>query len=157
MSSNVGSGSGRSRKPASIRTLGKSSNDQLSAAGSVKRTISSSNSASAQAATPTAGSTQRSLKSSSSAPHVSSSGSTSTQKYRVNPRLPYDKDAEPAPSTIMYWSRAPVWGALPMRSMRGHTVTLVDSMAWLIGGCDDKDSSKELYCFNTGVSSAFFF
>ncbi|KAJ3492706.1 hypothetical protein NLJ89_g11179 [Agrocybe chaxingu] len=74
------------------------------------------------------------------------------QKYRLNPRLPHDKDAEPAPSTIMYWSRASVWGAIPMRTMRAHTMTLVDTTAWLIGGCDDKDSSKDLYCFNTGTS-----
>jgi len=40
-----------------------------------------------------------------------------------------------------------------MRSMRGHTVTLIDSMAWLIGGCDAEDSAKELYCFNTGIAS----
>jgi hypothetical protein len=153
---NVGSGSARStRKPASIRTLGKSSNDQLTAAAgsstSVKRTMSSSsNATTSQAAAGSNGSTHKPLKPSVSAPHV---GSTTSQKYRLNPRLPHDKDAEPAPSTIMYWSRAPVWGAIPMRSMRGHTVTLVDSMAWLIGGCDAEDSSKDLYCFNTGVLS----
>lgn len=33
--------------------------------------------------------------------------------------------------------------------MRAHTVTLVDTTAWLFGGCDDKDSSKDIYCFDT--------
>lgn len=119
----------------------------------MKRTMSSSSSNATFQPTGTSSSSgaHRQLKSSSSAAHVASSGSAHSQKYRVNPRLPNDKDAEPAPSTLMYWSRAPVWGTLPMRSMRGHTITLVDSMAWLIGGSDDKDSSKELYCFNTGL------
>src|ERR1700688_4787457 len=109
MSSSVGAGSGKTRKPASIRTLGKSSNDQLTTAAgsstSVKRTTSaSSNNAAAQGATLPAGSggssgnsVQKSLKTSSSNPHVASGGSTHPQKYRVNPRLPHDKDAEPAP------------------------------------------------------------
>lgn len=33
--------------------------------------------------------------------------------------------------------------------MRAHSVTLVDTTAWLYGGCDDKDSSKDIYCFDT--------
>ncbi|KIK93296.1 hypothetical protein PAXRUDRAFT_145380 [Paxillus rubicundulus Ve08.2h10] len=49
----------------------------------------------------------------------------------------------------MYWSRAPVHGALPMRHMRAHTVTLVDNVAWLFGGCDDKGCWKDIYCFDT--------
>jgi len=150
--SNAASGSTRTaRKPASVRTLGKSSTDQLATSGSIKRALSASSSS--QAATAGSNGTHKTLKTSSSTPHV---GSTVTQRYRANPRLPHDKDAEPAPSTIMHWSRAPVWGSLPMRSMRGHTVTLVDSMAWLIGGCDAEDSAKELYCFNTGITSLSF-
>ena len=154
MPSNSGSGGVRSTsKAASIRTLGKSSNDQLNAtslsipAGSMKRTTSASSNNTAQ---PTPTSSTKQSKSSSSVSQVSSNP-TVVQKYRVNPRLSYDKDAEPAPCTAMHWSRAPVWGALPMRAMRGHTVTLVDAMAWLIGGCDEKDNSKDLYCFNTGM------
>lgn len=149
-----GSGSVRSAaKATSTRTLGKSSNDQLGAssasmpAGTVKRTTSASSSTTTQSTTTTG----KPLKNSSNVSQVSSSSTATTQKYRVNPRLHHDKDAEPAPCTIMHWSRAPVWGALPMRVMRGHTVTLVDTMAWLIGGCDEKDSSKDLYCFNTGM------
>ncbi|KIY51359.1 galactose oxidase [Fistulina hepatica ATCC 64428] len=50
----------------------------------------------------------------------------------------------------MYWSRAPMWGHLPIRTMRAHSVTLVDSTAWMFGGCDDREStSKEVYCFDT--------
>ncbi|KAF8904757.1 hypothetical protein CPB84DRAFT_1772753 [Gymnopilus junonius] len=49
----------------------------------------------------------------------------------------------------MYWSRAPVWGTVPTRTMRAHTATLVDTTAWIFGGCDDRDSSKDVYCFDT--------
>lgn len=52
---------------------------------------------------------------------------------------------------MMYWSRAPVYGAIPMRSMRAHSVTLVEGVAWLFGGCDDKDCWKDVYCFDTGT------
>lgn len=51
---------------------------------------------------------------------------------------------------MMYWSRAPVYGAIPMRTFRAHTVTLVDNVAWLFGGCDDKDCWKDIYLFDTG-------
>ena len=147
------------RKPASVRTLGKSSSDQLSVASgstpsSVRRTTSvSSTAASQQVSVSGSGSSNRAPRVTTTTPSVSQSGQV--QKYRTNPRIPHDKDAEPAPSTIMYWSRAPVWGAMPMRSMRAHTVTLVDTTAWLIGGCDDKESSKDIYCFNTGESTSY--
>ncbi|KAF8645697.1 hypothetical protein AX16_007632 [Volvariella volvacea WC 439] len=72
----------------------------------------------------------------------------SLQKIRSTPRLPHDKDVEPAPSTLMYWSRAPVYGTLPTRPMRAHSVTLVDTTAWVFGGCDDKDNFQDIYCFD---------
>ncbi|KIJ61244.1 hypothetical protein HYDPIDRAFT_116246, partial [Hydnomerulius pinastri MD-312] len=71
------------------------------------------------------------------------------QRIRTNPRLPHSDDIPLAPATTMYWSRAPVHGALPMRNMRAHTVTLVDNVAWLFGGCDDKGCWKDVYCFDT--------
>ena len=49
-------------------------------------------------------------------------------KVRTIPHLPHGP-AEPAPPTLMYWSRAPVYGHLPSRSMRAHTVTLVENTA----------------------------
>ncbi|TRM58241.1 hypothetical protein BD626DRAFT_550751 [Schizophyllum amplum] len=67
----------------------------------------------------------------------------------MTPRFPNDKDVAPAAPTLMYWSRAPVYGTLPMRTMRAHTVTLIDSVAWLFGGCDDKESAKDIYLFDT--------
>ncbi|KAL1753756.1 hypothetical protein FB107DRAFT_264064 [Schizophyllum commune] len=70
-------------------------------------------------------------------------------KFRATPRFPNDKDVAPAAATLMYWSRAPVYGTLPMRTMRAHTVTLIDSVAWLFGGCDDKESAKDIYLFDT--------
>jgi hypothetical protein len=74
------------------------------------------------------------------------------QRFRTTPRLPHSDDVAIAPATTMYWSRAPVHGALPMRNMRAHTVTLVDNVAWLFGGCDDKGCWKDIYCFDTGRS-----
>ena len=75
-------------------------------------------------------------------------------KFRATPRFPNDKDVAPAAATLMYWSRAPVYGTLPMRTMRAHTVTLIDSVAWLFGGCDDKESAKDIYLFDTGAERA---
>lgn len=128
------------RKASSVRTLGKSSNDQLpSASGSsVKR--SSSNSASSTSVVTTK--TPRSMISHSQIP---------VPKFRATPRLPHEMDVESVPSTIMYWSRAPVWGTVPTRTMRAHTVTLVDTTIWLFGGCDDKDNSRDIYCFDIGM------
>ncbi|KAF8968725.1 hypothetical protein BDZ97DRAFT_1902785 [Flammula alnicola] len=111
--------------PASARTLGRSSNDQLaSASTSIKPPTPSGSS-----------STSRTPRSTTTQPQIPSP----VQKFR----------SSPPPSTIMYWSRAPVWGTIPMRTMRAHTVTLVDTTAWLFGGCDDKDSSIDIYCFDT--------
>ncbi|KAI6160286.1 hypothetical protein EDD17DRAFT_1778478 [Pisolithus thermaeus] len=71
------------------------------------------------------------------------------QKIRTNPRLPHAHDVPIAPATTMYWSRAPVHGALPMHNTRAHTVTLVDHVAWMFGGCDDKGCWRDVYCFDT--------
>jgi hypothetical protein len=74
-------------------------------------------------------------------------------KIRTVPHLPHGP-AEPAPPTLMYWSRAPVYGHLPSRSMRAHTVTLVENTAWLFGGCDDKGCAKDVWTFDVGASVA---
>ncbi|KAF8183747.1 hypothetical protein K438DRAFT_1599345 [Mycena galopus ATCC 62051] len=70
-------------------------------------------------------------------------------KVRSSPRLPHDMEVEAAPSTVLYWSKAPVFGIIPTRTMRAHTVTLVDTTAWLFGGCDDKECSRDIFCFDT--------
>ncbi|KXN82385.1 Host cell factor 2 [Leucoagaricus sp. SymC.cos] len=67
---------------------------------------------------------------------------------RSAPRLVYDKEAEAAPSTGMYWSRAPVFGAIPNRTMRAHSVTVVDNVLWLFGGCDERESWRDIYCLD---------
>lgn len=72
-------------------------------------------------------------------------------RMRSTPRLVYDKDAEAAPSTGMYWSRAPVFGTIPNRSMRAHSVTLVDHVMWLFGGCDEHESWRDIYCLDVGA------
>lgn len=90
---------------------------------------------------------------STSSPRISSRSksalnSSSRPKIRTIPHLPHGP-GDPSPPTLMYWSRAPVYGHLPMRSMRAHTVTLVDSStAWLFGGCDDKGCAKDVYLFD---------
>lgn len=74
---------------------------------------------------------------------------------RSTPRLVYDKDAEAAPSTGMHWSRAPVFGTIPNRSMRAHSVTLVGNVMWLFGGCDEHESWRDIYCLDVGVFIVF--
>ncbi|KAI0651330.1 galactose oxidase [Trametes meyenii] len=49
----------------------------------------------------------------------------------------------------MHWSRAPVYGQMPPRGLRAHSITLVDNVAWLFGGCDDLGCWKDVFCFNT--------
>jgi hypothetical protein len=44
-----------------------------------------------------------------------------------------------------------VFGIIPTRTMRAHTVTIVDTTAWLFGGCDDKECSRDIFCFDTGT------
>lgn len=132
------------RRAPSVRTLGKSSNDQLaSSSGSVKRSSSGSSSP-ATVVVANGSKTPRSM--------LSHSQINPVPKFRANPRLPHEKDVESVPSTVMYWSRAPVWGTVPMRTMRAHTVTLVDTTIWLFGGCDDKENARDIYCFDIGMS-----
>lgn len=83
---------------------------------------------------------------------VSSPSSQENVTKRTNPRLPHDKDATPAPPTAMYWSKAPVYGTMLNRPVRSHSVTLVDTTAWLLGGCDDHDSATDIFCFDIGES-----
>ncbi|KAG1818919.1 hypothetical protein EV424DRAFT_1404798, partial [Suillus variegatus] len=51
--------------------------------------------------------------------------------------------------------RLQIHGTLPMRAFRAHTVTLVDHVAWLFGGCDDKGRWKDVYCFDTDTTHWF--
>lgn len=53
-------------------------------------------------------------------------------------------DVPPAPSSGMYWSRAPVSGA-PHTALRAHTTTLVGSNVYVFGGCDSRACFNELY------------
>lgn len=71
-------------------------------------------------------------------------------RYRHNPHLPTG-NADPVPATLMYWSKAPVYGHLPTHNVRAHSVTLVDGVAWIFGGCDEKGCFKDVWCFNTGA------
>ena len=72
--------------------------------------------------------------------------------FRVAPRL-HLHDAEPAPPTLMYWSKAPTWGTLPTHKMRSHSATVVDNTTiWLFGGCDDRDFWRDVMCLDVGKS-----
>ena len=87
-------------------------------------------------------------------PHLPSSSA----RVRLLPHLPHSKDPEVAPTVQMYWSKAPVWGTMPNHGMRAHSVTLVDSVAWIFGGCDERGCWKDLWLFNTGkISPGYFF
>ncbi|OCH88927.1 galactose oxidase [Obba rivulosa] len=88
-------------------------------------------------------------KSSKSASAAQAQGDRTLQRYRVRhtPRLPHHKDVEPVPATLMYWSLAPVYGTLP-NGVRAHSVTLVDNIAWVFGGCDERGCWRDVFCFN---------
>ena len=83
-------------------------------------------------------------------PHLPSSSA----RVRLLPHLPHSKDTEIAPTVQMYWSKAPAWGTMPNHGMRAHSVTLVDSVAWIFGGCDERGCWKDLWLFNTGASTS---
>ncbi|EJD04992.1 galactose oxidase [Fomitiporia mediterranea MF3/22] len=58
-------------------------------------------------------------------------------------------EAEPAPPTLMYWSKAPIWGTLPTHKMRSHSASVVDNtMIWMFGGCDDKEFWRDVLCLD---------
>ncbi|KAJ2915363.1 hypothetical protein MD484_g5082, partial [Candolleomyces efflorescens] len=145
--------SARLRKAPSTRTLGKPSTDQLQVAATASGSGSSGGGAaggngSSGASIRRAGSASSASVSRSSRAQVGAGGHT-LNRYRSTPRLPHDKEMAPAPATGMYWSKAPVWGTLPSRSFRNHSATLVDTVVWIIGGNDDKESARDIYCFDT--------
>jgi len=76
-------------------------------------------------------------------------------KIRNTPHLPSGPPMELAAPTLMYWSRAPVYGHLPSRSMRAHSVTLVDNTAWLFGGCDERGCARDVWCCDVGAQCFF--
>ncbi|KAI0405785.1 hypothetical protein F4802DRAFT_606575 [Xylaria palmicola] len=53
-------------------------------------------------------------------------------------------DVPAAPSSGMYWSRAPVSGA-PQRPVRAHTTTLVGNNVYVFGGCDSRTCFNDLH------------
>lgn len=106
----------------------------------------------------------RASRSGRATPHTPGHGSThpngttphlpsSSARVRLLPHMPHSKDTEVAPTVQMYWSKAPVWGTMPNHGMRAHSVTLVDSVAWIFGGCDERGCWKDLWLFNTGAST----
>ncbi|KAI1638711.1 hypothetical protein F4809DRAFT_598665 [Biscogniauxia mediterranea] len=90
----------------------------------------------------------------------SSLGITSTSQPRkppsaARPRGPYlpfpplqdpkaAADVPAAPSSGMYWSRAPVSG-VSHTPLRAHTTTLIGSNIFVFGGCDSRTCFNELY------------
>ncbi|KAI0473777.1 hypothetical protein GGR56DRAFT_648944 [Xylariaceae sp. FL0804] len=90
--------------------------------------------------------------SSSAAPRKSSSAAASASArsrgaYTAFPPLQDPRaaaDVPAAPSSGMYWSRAPVSGA-PHTPLRAHTTTLVGSSVFVFGGCDSRACFNELY------------
>ncbi|KAJ9130424.1 Tip elongation aberrant protein 1 [Pleurostoma richardsiae] len=84
----------------------------------------------------------------SSVRHVSGTRATSARgTYTAFPPLADPRtapDVPPAPSSGMYWSRAPVSGH-PHTALRAHTTTLVGSNVYVFGGCDSRACFNELY------------
>jgi N-acetylneuraminic acid mutarotase len=72
---------------------------------------------------------------------------TSQGVYTAFPPLADPKtapDVPPAPSSGMYWSRAPVSGS-PHTALRAHTTTLIGSNVYVFGGCDSRACFNALY------------
>lgn len=78
---------------------------------------------------------------------------TSRAKFRHTPHLP-QYEAERVSAAMMHWSKAPVHGTLPTRSMRAHTVTMVDNIAWIFGGCDERGCWRDVWCFDIGTCTS---
>lgn len=71
-------------------------------------------------------------------------------RFRPLPRMSYP-ECDLVPPTQMYWSKAPVWGAIPNHGLRAHSATLIDSMVWIFGGCDERICYNDIWLFNTGA------
>lgn len=76
----------------------------------------------------------------------------SQPRHRSGIKIVHDKDEEDVPTSGMLWYRAPVHGALPGRTLRSHTTTTIRNKAWVIGGCDDKQSYRDIYCLDYGMT-----
>lgn len=78
---------------------------------------------------------------------TTASRSTPIPKYTAFPPLASPAtgpDVPPAPSSGMYWSRAPVSGhAHP--PLRAHTSTIIGSNIYVFGGCDSRACFNDLY------------
>jgi hypothetical protein len=74
-------------------------------------------------------------------------------KFRRFPHMPHDAHADEVPATGMYWFVAPVHGLMPSRGWRAHTVNVVDNVAWIFGGCDEKGGWQDVWLFDTGARS----
>ncbi|CAK5270956.1 unnamed protein product [Mycena citricolor] len=135
-----------SRKAPSVRTLGRTNS------GGESSPVLRSNSKLSSSTPGSASSSTTNLKESSVS--LKSKGSSGTlRKPRSSAKLQQQQEPEPdapsAPSTSLYWSKAPSFGAMPTRIMRAHTVTLVETtQAWLFGGCDDKECSTDVFLFD---------
>ncbi|RYC61929.1 hypothetical protein CHU98_g4264, partial [Xylaria longipes] len=53
-------------------------------------------------------------------------------------------DVPAAPSSGMYWSRAPISGAA-QKPVRAHTTTLIGNNVYVFGGCDSRACFNDLY------------
>jgi hypothetical protein len=141
----------RSRRAPSLRTLGKGSEiEPASPAVTTPNVTSSPASSQAQSGLvqPLTQSTSKKSSTSSTTSKSSSSSSrriipSSSYEVRKIPSLPNDKYAADVPAVGMYWSVAPVFGTIPKGIMRGHTMTLVDNIVWLIGAYLERENHRE--------------
>ncbi|EKM76210.1 hypothetical protein AGABI1DRAFT_108955 [Agaricus bisporus var. burnettii JB137-S8] len=73
---------------------------------------------------------------------------TSHPKYKSGVKIVHNKDEEAMPTSGLLWYRGPVYGALPGRTLRSHSTTTIRNKAWVIGGYDDKQSYRDIYCLD---------
>lgn len=84
---------------------------------------------------------------------IASMKETIPLRVRHYPHMHHHKAYVESP-TLMYWSRAPVWGTLPGHALRAHSVTMIDHVAWVFGGCDENTCFNDLWCLDTGPSES---
>ncbi|ORX94444.1 galactose oxidase [Basidiobolus meristosporus CBS 931.73] len=75
-------------------------------------------------------------------------GTTNSGPKSTRDSEPPAPDVPPAPAPAMYWSKAPIYGHSPPKSLRAHSVNLVGELIYIFGGCDERTCYNDLYVFD---------
>jgi len=56
------------------------------------------------------------------------------------------------PTPAMHWKKIDASGKAPPRSLRGHTMCMIDEKIYIFGGCDNKVCYNDLYIFDADTN-----